>query len=132
MTNCIKTRFSQPGYRPTKHIEQLILNAINGLEYQNQLEDALSDYGEEINHYRFSTQLQILKIKMMDSDEKIVSVVINYMKNDIGVQRDFYSEIIALLKLYFVSPVTNAVSERSFSSCVVLKTCLEIQCRKKD
>ena len=132
MTNCIKTRFSQPGYRPTKNIEQLILNAINGLEYQNQLEDALSDYGEEINHYRFSTQLQILKIKMMDSDEKIVSVVINYMKNDIGVQRDFYSEIIALLKLYLVSPVTNAVSERSFSSCVVLKTCLEIQCRKKD
>ena len=100
------------------------MNAINGLEYQNQLEDVLSDYGEQINHYRFSTQLQILETKVMDSDEKTVSAVINYMKNDIGVQRDFYSEITALLKLYFVSPVTNAVSERSFSSMCCIKNWL--------
>ena len=31
------------------------VNAINGLKYQNQLEDVLSDYGEEINHCRWST-----------------------------------------------------------------------------
>ena len=43
MANCIKSRFSKPGYRAVKNIEQLILNAINGLEYQNQLEDILSD-----------------------------------------------------------------------------------------
>ena len=34
------------------------------------------------------------------------------MKKKIGVQADFYSEIIVLLKLYLVSPATNAVSER--------------------
>ena len=50
VTNCIKTRFSQPGYRTIRNIEQLILNVINGLEYQNQLEDVLS----EINQYRLS------------------------------------------------------------------------------
>ena len=44
------TRFSQPGYRTIRNIEQLILNVINGLEYQNQLEDVLS----EINQYRLS------------------------------------------------------------------------------
>ena len=43
MANCIKSRFSKPGYRAVKNIEQLILNAINGLEYQNQLEDIPSD-----------------------------------------------------------------------------------------
>ena len=48
----ISDEFSQPGYRAVKNIEQLILNAINGLEYQNRLVDVLSDYGEEINHYR--------------------------------------------------------------------------------
>ena len=32
-----------------KHWE-VILNVINGLEYQNQLENILSDYGEKINH----------------------------------------------------------------------------------
>ena len=43
VTNCIGTRFSQTGYRAIRNIEQLILNVINGLEYQNQLEDVLSD-----------------------------------------------------------------------------------------
>ena len=118
MTNCIKIRFSQPLYRAIKNIEQLILNVINGLEYQNQLKDALS----EINQYRLSTQLQILKTKFEDSNEKTVSAVINDMKNNIGVQADFYSEIIVLLKLYLLSPATNAVSERSASAMRRLKT----------
>ena len=97
---------------------------INGLEYQNQLEVVLSDYSEEINQYRFSTQLQILKSKFVDSNEKIVSAVINYMKNNIGVQADFYSEIIVLLKLYLLLPATNAVSERSASAIRRIKNWL--------
>ena len=108
VSNCIKTRFSEPGYRTIRKIEQLILNVINGLEYQNQLEDVLSHYSEEINQCRLTTQLQILKTKCVDSNEKIVSAVIIYMKKNIGVQADFYSEIIALLKLYLALPATNA------------------------
>ena len=57
------------------------------------------------------TQLQILKTKFINSNEKTVSAVINYMKTNI-VQTDFYSEIIILLKLYLVSPAMNVVSER--------------------
>ena len=97
---------------------------INGLEYQNQLEVVLSDYSEEINQYRFSTQLQILKSKFVDSNEKIVSAVINYMKNNIGVQADFYSEIIVLLKLYLLLAATNAVTERSASAIRRIKNWL--------
>ena len=84
---------------------------INGLEYQNQLEDVLSAYSEEINQYRLPTQLHIFKNKFVESNEKMVSAEINHMKNNIGVQADFYSEIIVLLKLDLVLPVTNAVSE---------------------
>ena len=50
VANCIKTRFSQPGYRAIKNIGQRILNELIGLEYKNQLRDALFEYGEEINH----------------------------------------------------------------------------------
>ena len=85
-----------------KNIAQLILNAIIGLHYQNQLEDVLSDDSEKINHYKFSTQLQILKTIFVDSNEKIVSGVINYIKNNIGVQTDFYS-----IKLYLASPASS-------------------------
>ena len=94
VTNCIKTWFLQPGYRAKRNIEQLILNVINGLEYQNQLEDDLSNYSEEINQYRLPTQLQILKTESVDSNEKTVSAAINYMKNNTGAQADFYSEVI--------------------------------------
>ena len=91
VANCIKTWFS-PGYRAIKNIEHLILNVINGLEYENQLENGPSDYGEEVNHYRLSTQLQILKPKFVDSNEKTISAVINYMKttlvyNQISTQK---------------------------------------------
>ena len=43
------------------------------------------------------------------------------MKKNIGVQADFYLEIIILLKLYLVSPATNAVSEISFFNASHLK-----------
>ena len=79
-----------------------------------------------------STQLQILKTKFVDSNEKTVSAVINYMKNNIGVQTNFYSEIIALLKLYLASPATNSVSERSASAMRRFKNWLRRTCNKKD
>ena len=70
-----------------------------------------------------STQLQTLKIKFIDSNEKTVSLVINHIKNNIGVQTNFYSEIVVLLKLHLVSPATNAVSEGSASSMRCIKNC---------
>ena len=91
---------------------------------KNQLEDVLSRYSKKVNQYKLATQLQILKTKFVDSNEKTVSAVINYMKNNIGVQADFYSEIIALLKLYIASPATNDVSERSASAMCRIKNWL--------
>ena len=69
-----------------------------------------------LTHYGLSTQLQILGTKFIDSNEKTVSAVMNYMKNNNFVQTDFYSEIIVLLKIYLVSPSAHAVSERPTSS----------------
>ena len=81
------------------------------MEYQNQLEDVLSDYSEEINQYRLSTQLQILKTKFVDKNEKTVSAAMNYMKNNIGVKADFYPEIIVLLRLYLGLSAMNVASK---------------------
>ena len=97
---------------------------INGLEYQNQLENVLSDQSEEIQQYRLPAHLWILKTKFVDSNEKTISAVINYSKKKIGVQADFYPEIIVLLKWYFVSPATNAVSKRSASATRCIKNWL--------
>ena len=61
-----------------------------------------------------------MKTKFIDSNEKTVSAVINHMKNNTGIKKDFYLEIIILLELYLVSSATNAVSEQP--QCVALKT----------
>ena len=115
-----------------KNIEQLILNAINGLEFQNKLEDVLSDYGEEINHYRLSTQLLILKTKFADSNEK------NHISSNKLYEKQCWCNI-CTNKLYkkqywctnkflprnnffkiFVSPAMNVVIEQSTR----IKNCL--------
>ena len=118
VTNCVKTQFSQPGYRAAKNLEQLILNVKNEWGYQNQL------YWIQLNNYRLSKQLQILKTRFIDSNEKTVSALINYMRNNIVVHTDFYSEIIVLLKLYLLSPATTAVSKQSASSMYRIKNWL--------
>ena len=69
--------------------------------------------------------------KFVDSNEKTVSAVISYMKNNIGVQADFYSEIIALSKLYLASPATNAVSERSASAMLHFKISWDVHATRK-
>ena len=71
-----------------------------------------------------SIKLQTLKTKFIDSNEKTVSAVINYIKYNAGVQEDFYSKIIVLLKLYLLSPSMNGVSERPASSMCRIKNWL--------
>ena len=98
---------------------------INGLKFQSQLENFLFDYSEEINQYRLSTQLQILKTKFVDFNEKnrFCSNKL-YEKQHISIQADFYLEIIVLLKLYLVPAAANAVSERSASTMSRIKNWL--------
>ena len=79
---------------------------------------------EGVNHHRLSIKLQTLKTKFIDSNEKTVSAVINYIKYNAGVQKDFYSKIIVLLKLYLLSPSMNSVSERPASSMCRIKNWL--------
>ena len=65
-----------------------------------------------------------MKTKLVDSNEQTFSAVRNYMKSNIGVQADFYSEIIVLLKLYLGAPAINVVSERSASAMRRIKNWL--------
>ena len=90
-----------------------MLNFTNELECQNQL-DVFLITCEEIDHYRLSTQLYILKTKFIDSNQKPVPAVINYMKNKISCTNNFSPYFFK--KLYLVSPAANDISERSASS----------------
>lgn len=60
-----------------------------------------SNQSENINHYRLSTQLQILKTKFTNTNERTVPTVRSYIQK--------HSEIVVLLKSHLVSPGTDAV-----------------------
>ena len=80
MINCIKARFSQPGCRDRKKHRATYFKCYKWVRVSKPTKDVIFDYSEDINHYRFSTQLQIFKTKFVDSNEKTVSAVINYVK----------------------------------------------------
>ena len=63
-----------------------------------------SNQSENINHYRLSTQLQILKTKFTNSNERTVPTVTSYIQK--------HSEILVLLKSHLVSPGTDAVKSK--------------------
>ena len=113
--NCIENQFTQAGYQPSRNIEQLLLNVFR------QLRDVVGVYSDEVNHYRLSSQLQLLVAKFIESDEIAIPGIINYMKQCPDVER-LFSEIIMLLRPYLVSPATYAVSERSASTKRRIKT----------
>ena len=77
---CIKARFLQPGCRDRKKHRATYFKFYKWIRVSKPTKDVIFDYSEDINHYRFSTQLQIFKTKFVDSNEKTVSAVINYVK----------------------------------------------------
>ena len=56
--------------------------------------------------------------------KKNISGIINYMKQCLGVEREFFLEITMPLTLYLPSPARNAVSERTASTMWRIKNWL--------
>ena len=57
VTNCIKARFSQPGCRDRKKHRATYFKCYKWIRVSKPTKDVISDYSEDINHYRFPTQL---------------------------------------------------------------------------
>ena len=60
----------------------------------------------------------------MEGKNTSIKDILKYLKNISSAQRTLLSEIGIIVKLIFVMPATNAVSERSFSALRRVKTYL--------
>ena len=69
------------------------------------------------------TQLTLLRSAMKDEDINLKSILL-YLQSLSSEQREYFAEVIKLVKLILVMPATNATSERSFSALRRLKTWL--------
>ena len=80
-------------------------------------------YGTDFNHDLLTTQLNVLHTNSGPSLRDLKSVV-PYLKTLNEVERNFFPEVISIVKSILVMPATNALSERSFSALHRLKTWL--------
>ena len=88
------------------------------------VKDVLTFYGSDFHPSdRLKTQLHLLHT---GSDKSLTDLesIITYLKTLDKVEREYFSEVVKVVKLILVMPATNAVSERSFSALRRLKSWL--------
>lgn len=115
----IKTRFDNTGYKLFSGAERVLLNGVQGREYDIT---SLSRYSNEIDLALLRDQLLILKKHFEKSSD--VPVSLQSILTALGDCPSLYSECVKLSKLLLLLPATNAASERMFSQLRRLKSYL--------
>ena len=124
----ITDRFNQPGYAMYRNLEELLVNAARGKNYEEFFGMVVSFYKDDLKASELSVQLQNLGtwFSSKESDQATVELreCIAFLRDLSDGQHSFFSEVCHLARLILVMPATNAISERSFSAMRRLKTYL--------
>ena len=125
-------RFNQETFLLPEAIEKLLLSAANGENDCAELPTELETYKDDLDFKRLQIQLKMLPdlIKDLQACGKVsqlkrvtsVQSLAEIMK-EVSMKLMF-SEILTLVKLFLIIPVTTASAERSFSALRRLKTYL--------
>ena len=101
------------------NLESLLLKAAKKEEYSEELHFVLMHYHDDFaDASRLEAQLELLGVMFSSTTEKLnptLDVVICHVSSLSLAQRTSISDVCSLLKLIYVTPATNAVSERSAS-----------------
>ncbi len=117
----ITSRFDQKGFQMLQKLETS-LTAVEQSQQSEAINGITSFYGTDLNYERLQTQLHALHTCRSPLTD--IESVITYVKFRSHVEKEYYCEVIKVIKLVLVMPVTYAVSERSFSALLRLKTWL--------
>ncbi|XP_074641139.1 zinc finger MYM-type protein 1-like [Tubulanus polymorphus] len=110
----IESRFDQEGFNQYKHLQDLIINACNGRDYEEQFSAVVSFYGSDFDSDLLQTQLKTLEVKFCDRDSDVtLQDIIDHFKAMLTAVRCYLSEICTVLNLILVLPATNATSEKT-------------------
>ena len=118
--NCIKDRFNQADYQIYVHLQEILIKAFKEQDWENDLQIVIQNNGvNEFHVPSLKTQLLLFpertKFYGLDSRMQLLEMIVLFQKLD-TIKKMLVAEVIKLVKLIFVMPATNAVSERPFSS----------------
>ena len=119
----VKDRFHQKGFNMLQKLETVV-TSLQQPQQSEALKEIVNFYGDDFSHPdRLQTQLTLLHAGTEQPLTDVRSLVV-YLKSLSSAERQFFSEVIKVVKLILVMPATNATSERSFSALRRLKTWL--------
>ena len=129
MINCIKQRFSQPGYQSFQSMETLLIKACMQENFDSELSDVCQTYQGDLDEDLLQAQLLTLGVSYSQSEQEdsgnmSVFNIREYLQNQSTAQLSLLSQVKHLMQLLLVMPATNASSERSFSALRRVKTYL--------
>ena len=128
---CIKERFEQKYYEMYATLEQLLIKAILGESFEEELQKVIGFYHDDFNDDILRVQLRTLPAVIGQGEGSVntfhdIRMLVKQLKKPI---RNLISEVVTMIKLVIVLPATNAVSERSFCAMRGLYTYLRTNMR---
>jgi hypothetical protein len=118
----MEERFDQDGFKFFFSIEELLCSAAAGTPYDESLEKVKQCFSGRSNYFesiklvciaenfdavRLQTQLQMLTDIFREKKPVVLTDFVKEL-NDLGKAKYLFSEIVALVKLFLVLPVTTA------------------------
>ncbi|XP_041374138.1 zinc finger MYM-type protein 1-like [Gigantopelta aegis] len=127
--NCIRDRFAQPGYKISRHLEDMLLKCVTEDPiYSNDMDCVVDFYKDDIDKTTLHTQLDCFKVLIKQSVDNVntltISQIVDVIRERKPASRTMFCDIVTVLKLISVMPATNAISERSLSALRRVKTYL--------
>ena len=115
---CIKKRFEQKDYEMYATLEQLLIKAILGQSFEEELQKVIGFYHDDFNDDKLRVQLRTLSVVIGQGEGSVNTfhdkrILVKQLKKPI---RNVISEVVKMNKLVNVMPATNAVSESSFNA----------------
>ena len=97
--SCIRRRFNQPGYATLRLSESLLLKAVRGENFSQEIECVTSFFRNDFSPSTLSVQLETLATQFHGKSSTTLQDVVAYMKTFSAAELAIYSEVVTLLKL---------------------------------
>ena len=112
-------------------MEQLFLKSIKKECYQQELDDLLPLYCEDVDATALPTELLILQTICKDAQPIHFGDIVEKLRTVSAEERALIPNVISIVKIVLVNGATSATPERSFSLARRLKTWLRACMKQK-